>query len=203
MCYSNAFLESRPYLLKSWDFPMKKFFCVATLSFSALAQANESSYFFGEDVMSGPTGVHYQTTPKLLKRTLDRKGGTISEVVVTKTYQSGFAETQLTLLVAGRSFELRAQGAGYSGKGVLFGKPWDWSGWTSEIEIPDGAKVRVLDHLGTHGLDAVSEYYDPTGQLVSITKTQLRPIDEKTFSTLRRKLLLGDESISQVRADKP
>lgn len=161
-------------------------FMVFTISVPAFSA--ETSYFSGEDVMKSPDGsIVYSSSPKLLKRQVDRGAGQILEEVILKSYQGGFEAKQLRLNISGTQFEVTD--GSYVGKGEFYGLPWAWTGWVSEFNISGGARLKILDFLDQAGLKATAEYYDSSGKLLSVTFTDLKKIEASTYVALKEKLL--------------
>jgi len=138
--------------------------------------------------MKSPTGnIVYSSNPKLLKRTVKKSSGKILEEVILKDYEGSFAEKHIILGVIGTKFKV--SGDAPDGSGEFFGIPWKWSGWSTKFDLPGGAKLRVLDYLDTEGLRATAEYYSSEGSLISVTFSNLKSVEAKTYEVLKKKLL--------------
>jgi len=165
-----------------------RFLFVAVFLFSLNSFALDDTYFAGEDVMKSPDGkVVYSSNPKLLKRSINKSSSEIFEEVILKVYQGDFETQMIKLKVTGSTFTLST--TAYDVVGEFYGTPWAWSGWVTKFELPNGARLKVLDHLSDAGLSAVSEYYDSAGKLVSVTFTEMKKVEKSTFEALKLKLL--------------
>ncbi len=165
-----------------------KFLMALVVSFSIPAFSSETTYFSGEDVMKSPDGkIVYNSYPKLVKRVVDKGSNEISEEVILKIYQGDFEKKDVKLIVKGSKFEILFDGL--KGTGEFYGIPWAWSGWTTAFDLPDGTKLKTLDFLNADGLTAAAEYYDPKGQLVSVTFSELKKIEAISYEDLKKKLL--------------
>jgi hypothetical protein len=74
---------------------------------------------------------------------------------------------------------------------VFAGKPWEWTGWTYEVEFTGARKGRMKgdDLLSPSGLSVRKSFAAPDGTVRVLFDEDLKPISKAAYEILRGKLL--------------
>jgi hypothetical protein len=168
---------------------------IAAAGFTAFAQtappAEQVSYLFGEVRMSSPAGQPIGTSLSLVRRTLKPSENRIVEVVAAIEAGKPVREFTTVFDITGSKFVLKDDEGTFAGTGVLAGKPWEWTGWTYEVEFTGARKGRMKgdDALGPSGLSVRKSFATPDGTVRMLFDEDLKPISKTAYEILRGKLL--------------
>jgi hypothetical protein len=156
-----------------------------------VAQTEQSSYLFGKVHMLTPAGQQIGTSLSLVRRTLKPADNRIVEVVAAIEAGKPVREFTTVFEVTGSKFSIRDEEDSFTGAGELTGKPWEWTGWTYEVEFTGARKGRMKgdDVLGPSGLAVRKSFATPDGTVRMLFTEDLKPISKTAYYILRAKLL--------------
>jgi len=129
----------------------------ATGSASAPESADPSANavttcYFGPSTQTAADGTERPGADLLVRRTVDREAGTITEETARFDTQSGVSPRRYTIVytVDDDAFELTEAGGAFAGSGTFTaGEPWAWTAWESSYRLTSGIAVESTRGLTT------------------------------------------------------
>jgi hypothetical protein len=100
--------------------------------------------YFGPSTQTATDGSERPGADLLVRRTVDREAGTITEETVRFDAQTGVSPRRYTVVytVDGEAFELTESGGAFAGSGrFTAGEPWAWTAWESSYRLTSGIAV--------------------------------------------------------------
>jgi hypothetical protein len=144
-----------------------------------------TNYYIGEATTTINRQVSHQ--PYLVARTIDQTSRTISEAVVSYG-REGFSENSTVFKVDPNRFSINTGGT--SGKGELFGEPWNWSFLRAEFKV-ESNDLKIVDYniFSTSGTVVGHKDFYRAGQLFMKETVVLNLTDKATYDAKRAGLL--------------
>jgi hypothetical protein len=169
--------------------------CLVLYTCNAIGQqapsmSEQATFLFGEVRMSTPGGQPIGTSLSLVRRVLKPAEKRIVEVVATIEPGRPVREYTAVFEVSESGFAIRDEEGTFAGTGVLTGKPWEWTGWSYEVEFTGARKGRLKgeDTLGAAGISVKKSFASPDGTVRVLFTEELKPISKAAYDILRGKL---------------
>lgn len=108
--------------------------------------------YFGPSTQTAADGTERPGADLLVRRTVDREAGTITEETTRFDTQAGVSPRRYTVVYAvdGATFELTEAGGAFAGTGrFTAGEPWAWTAWESSYRLTSGIAVESIRGLTT------------------------------------------------------
>ncbi|MEP7083461.1 MAG: hypothetical protein ABI854_01895 [Betaproteobacteria bacterium] len=149
------------------------------------------TYFLGEVRMSTPAGRLVATTLSLVRRALTPDENRMVEVVASIDSTKPTKEFTTVFEVQGSRFVMKDAEGAFTGAGELKGAPWEWTGWSYEVEFTGATpgKLKGDDVLNGDGLTARKSFMTPDGVVRAQFVEELKPISKAAYDILHSRLL--------------
>ena len=149
------------------------------------------TYFLGEVRMSTPAGRLVATTLSLVRRAVTPDENRIVEVVASLDATKPTKEFTTVFAVQGSRFVMTDAEGTFTGAGEFKGAPWEWSGWSYEVEFTGATqgKLKGEDVLNADGLTARKSFMTPDGVVRAQFVEELKPITKAAYDILHSRLL--------------
>lgn len=113
----------------------------------------------------------------LMRRVVDPQKNTILEDVLSYDPRPDQAPQRslVTITVDGNTFSVRDKEDAFKGTGEFQGESWQWTAWSSVVELPDGHKITSSDSISDGTILSEKKLYDPSGAHLMTFRDALKP----------------------------
>jgi hypothetical protein len=169
--------------------------CSATLpkTTSAVPTAITTHYLGDVKFMSQDSARSWGNTVSLVKRIVYPAERRIIETVTQPPRNSGLKaqeyRTVMNRVGASNEFSVEDEAKTFSGTISFTGLEWNWTGWTYNITLKDGATLKGTGTLDANGIHTTKELRNGKGEVAAEIKEDLAPVTEEIYLKWHKEIL--------------